>query len=193
MLQASAGRLPLGARSFLETLAVCSRPVALEAMLRRPVSRGERRLVALLRAARFIRNNVAERMDLSRSIREALMAQVSAEACVIHGQMARTLVARRSTIRAVQHYAGAGDRERAMSRPFAARRATPLAFDRATWLYRQALERTSISPCLSRGWRSSRRRWPADVRGGGWGAWRPPRPPKPSRACGAQRRAAGSS
>jgi hypothetical protein len=161
MVEASLGRLPPGARPFLETLAVCGRPVAPEVVAEAArIGSSERRLVALLRAAHFIRSSgSSERIEIYHDrIREALVAHVSAEGvCGIHGDMARTLVARQvdDPEALFEHYAGAGAQDRAAEQAILAARTAmaTLAVDRAAWLYRQAVERTPVSPWPF-GWRA---------------------------------------
>ena len=109
--------------------------------------------MALLRAAHFVRSSgSSERIEIYHDrIREALVAHVSDEGVRrIHGRMAGVLVARQidDPEALFEHYAGAGDRDRAAEHAMlAARKAmAALAFDRAAWLYRQALERTPMSP-----------------------------------------------
>ena len=103
MVDASLGGLPSGARPFLETLAVCGRPVAPEVVYEAAsMAGGERQLVALLRAAHFVRSSgSSERIEIYHDrIREALVAHVSDEGAASnpqpHGWRARGAPDRRS-------------------------------------------------------------------------------------------------
>ena len=154
MLEARVRALPEGARRFLETLAVCGRPVAPALVYEASGLAGdERPLVALLRSDRFLRSSgSAQRVEMYHDrIREMLAARVSPEdARRIHGLMARTLVARRADDPEALyvHYRGAGDHEGASTQAvLAARKAqAALAFDRAASFYRTALELAPASP-----------------------------------------------
>jgi eukaryotic-like serine/threonine-protein kinase len=148
MLTARLHFLPAGAQRFLDTLAICGRPMAPELVCEAsglPVA--ERPLVAMLRDARLIRSSgSSDRIEMYHDrIREALAARISPDAaCRIHGLMAQTLVARRidDPEALFEHCRGAGDRHRAsIQAGLAAHKAdAALAFDRAALFYRHALD-----------------------------------------------------
>jgi hypothetical protein len=154
MLGARLRLLPDAARLFLETLAVCGRPMAPQLVHEAcGLSGDDRPLVASLRSAHFLRSSgSAERVVLYHDrIRHTLAAQVSPDAAVrIHRAMAQTLVARRAgdAEALFEHYSGAGDRDQAsMQAALAATKANDaLAFDRAGFFYRRALELTPTAP-----------------------------------------------
>jgi hypothetical protein len=140
--------LPAGAQRFLDTLAICGRPMAPELVGEAsglPVA--ERPLVAMLRDARLIRSSgSSDRIEMYHDrIHEALAARIAPDAaCRIHGLMAQTLVARRidDPEALFAHYRGAGDSHRAsIQAGLAANKAdAALAFDRAALFYRHALD-----------------------------------------------------
>ena len=146
--------LPPGAQRFLETLAICGRPVAPDLVYEACGLAGdERPLVALLRSDRFIRSSgSAQRIEIYHDrIREKLAALVSPDdERRIHGLMVRVLVARRADDPEAlySHYRGAGDHASASTQAaLAARKAdAALAFDRAASFYRGALELAPDSP-----------------------------------------------
>jgi serine/threonine protein kinase/tetratricopeptide (TPR) repeat protein len=148
MLTARLSLLPVGAQRFLETLAICGRPIAAELVCEAsglPVR--ERRLVAMLRDARLIRSSgSSDRIETYHDrIREALAARIIPDAARrIHGLMAQTLVARGidDPEALFEHYRGAGDDHRAsLQAGLAATKAdAALAFDRAALFYRHALD-----------------------------------------------------
>jgi hypothetical protein len=154
--------LPAGARAFVETLAICGRPMPPRLVHEASGLTGdERPLVAFLRAAHLVRSSgSAERIELYHDrIREALVSEVPAdEARRIHEVMARTLVSRGidDPQGLFEHYRGAGDHDRAASQ--AERAATQanavLAFDRAAMFYRHAL---TMAPqaAVSHEWRKA--------------------------------------
>ena len=154
MLEARVRALPEGAQRFLETLAICGRPVAPELVFEASgLSGDERPLVTLLRADRLLRSSgSARRVEFYHDrIRETLATSVSQDGeRRIHGLMARTLVARRTDDPEAlyEHYRGSGDREGASTQAaLAARKAdAALAFDRAAWFYRCALELAPDAP-----------------------------------------------
>jgi hypothetical protein len=140
--------LPPGAQRFLETLAVCGRPMAPDVVYEACGLAGdERPLVAALRSDRFVRSSgSAERIEIYHDrIRENLTALVSPhDERRIHGRMVRVLVARGADDPEAlySHYRGAGDYASASTQAaLAARKAdAALAFDRAASFYRCALE-----------------------------------------------------
>ena len=148
MLKGRLGALPPGGRRFLETLAVCGRPMAPDLVYEASGLAGdERPLVALLRTERFLRSSgSAERVEIYHDrIRETLVARVSpVDERRIHGHIVQSLVARRvdDPEALYEHYRGAGDLERASTQAALAARkaAAALAFDRAALFYRGALE-----------------------------------------------------
>jgi len=148
MLDARLRALPDAARSFLDTLAVCGRPVAAATVYEAADLTGdERPLVALLRAERFLRTSgSADRVEMYHDrIGETLAARLSAEEeRRIHGLMARTLAARGADDPEAlfAHLRGAGHHEEAAAQAaLAARKAeAALAFDQAAAFYRNALE-----------------------------------------------------
>ena len=147
VLDARVRELPPGARDFLETLAVCARPMAPSLVCEACGLGGdERPFVALLRAAKLVRSSgSAERLEIYHDqIRNALAEQVSVEGILrIHQRMVQTLMARRidDPEALFEHCRGAGDRDGAsMHADLAARKAeAALAFDRAAVFYGHAL------------------------------------------------------
>ena len=139
--------LPADARSFLETLAVCGRPMATELICDAcGVAREKQTLVAMLRASHLIRcSGSAERIETYHDrIREVLAGRISPEALRrIHARMIVALVKTRSDDceALYEHYYGAGDAENASSQAAlaAGKAAAALAFDRAASFYRHAL------------------------------------------------------
>jgi tetratricopeptide (TPR) repeat protein len=139
---------PDGARRFLEVLAVCGRPMAPQVVYEAAGLAGdERPLVAILCADHLLRHSgSAARIETYHDrMRETLAAQLSPdETRSIHGALARTLTARGfdDPEALFEHCRGAGDRHGAARQ--AARAATRasavLAFDRAAFFYRNALE-----------------------------------------------------
>lgn len=179
MFDRRVGALPPDARRFLETLAVCGRPMAPELICAACGIASERQtLVAMLRSAHFVRSSgSSERVEAYHDrIREVVAARINPDAMRrIHAHMVEALVERRSDDceALFEHHQGAGDSESAsIQAGFAATRAgTALAFDRAVFYYRQAL---SLAPASSaaNAWREgSRTRWPMPA-----GRPRPPRP-----------------
>ena len=149
--------LPTGAQRFLETLAICGRPVAPDLVYEACGLAGdERPLVAFLRSDRFIRSSgSAQRIEIYHDrIREKLAALVSPDdERRIHGLMVRALVARRADDPEAlySHYRGAGDHVGASTQAaLAARKAeAALAFDRAASFYRSALELAPGAPAAT--------------------------------------------
>jgi hypothetical protein len=147
MFSTRLGALSGAARGFLETLAICGRPMAPELVCDAcGVARERQSLVAMLRSSHFIRSSgSSERIETYHDrIREVLVAQISPDAVRrLHGLMATTLVGRRSDDceALFEHYQGAGDDENASIQAglAAAKASTALAFDRAALFYRYAL------------------------------------------------------
>jgi tetratricopeptide (TPR) repeat protein len=139
--------LPAEARRFLETLAICGRPMASDLVCDAcGVARERQSLVAMLRASRFIRSSgSSERIATYHDrIREALVADISADALRrIHGRLVHALVEKGSDDceALFEHYRGAGDSENASIQAGLAgeKAANALAFDRAASFYQQAL------------------------------------------------------
>jgi hypothetical protein len=154
MLDGRVRALPPEAQRFLDTLAICGRPMAPELVYEASGLAGdERPLVALLRSGHFVRSSgSAQRVEMYHDrIRETLAARVSAEdERRIHGLLVRTLLATGAddSEALYVHYRGAGDRARASAQAArAAKKANEaLAFDRAAVFYRAALELAPDSP-----------------------------------------------
>jgi hypothetical protein len=146
--------LPPEARRFLETLAICGRPMEPDLVCAACGVAGARQsLLAMLRSSRFIRSSgSSERIEAYHDrIREVVAGQVVPEAVRrIHCLMVQALVERRSDDceALFEHYRGAGDPENASVQAglAAAKSATALAFDRAVFFYRQAL---ALAPASS--------------------------------------------
>ena len=153
MFDTRLGTLSSDARRFLETLAICSRPMAPELVCAAcGVARARQSLVAMLRSSHFIRSSgSSERIETYHDrIREVVAGQVAPDAVRrIHGLMVQTLVERRSDDceALFEHYRGAGDNENASIQAglAAAKAGTALAFDRAVFFYRHALALTPTS------------------------------------------------
>jgi tetratricopeptide (TPR) repeat protein len=134
-------------RRFLETLAICGRPMAPELVFDAcGVTRDRQSLVTMLRASHFIRSSgsSARVEPYHDRIREALAARMAPDALrEIHGRMVHALVERESEDceALFEHYRGAGDDEHASTQAglAAAKACAALAFDRAAFFYRQAL------------------------------------------------------
>jgi hypothetical protein len=160
MFDSRLGALSLEARGFLETLAVCGRPMAPELICTAAgVARERQSLVAMLRASHFIRSSgSSERVETYHDrIREALTARITADTGRrIHRRMVQALVDKESDDceALFEHYRGAGDPENAALQAgrAAEKAATALAFDRAAFFYRHAL---TLMPDVSaaRAWR----------------------------------------
>jgi hypothetical protein len=152
--------LPPEGQRFLETLAICSRPIASDIVCDAcGITRERQSLLARLRASHFIRSSgSSERVETYHDrIRAALVAQVApGDARRIHGRMAQALVERGSDDceALFEHYRGAGDDDHAsMQAGLAAAKAQrALAFDRAAWFYREALALRPASPAAA-AWR----------------------------------------
>ncbi len=139
--------LPPASRVFLEMLAVCGRPVLPARLFEaRGYMDDERPLLAQLRAAHFVRNSrTADRVEMYHDrIREVLAARVSPDAArQIHERLAEVLVAHGDDDPEAlfEHYRVAGriDIAAAQAAAAAVKARGVLAFDLATWFYRQAL------------------------------------------------------
>jgi hypothetical protein len=135
------------ARGFLEVLAVCSRPMAVELVCDAcGIERERQSLVATLRGSRFIRSSgSSERIETYHDrIRDVLTAAMAADRPrQIHGRMLRALVERGSDDceALFEHYRGAGDATSAATQAGLAgdKAAAALAFDRAASFYGHAL------------------------------------------------------
>jgi hypothetical protein len=146
--------LPREGQRFLETLAICGRPMAPELVCDAcGVTRDRQSLTAMLRSSHFIRSSgSADRVETYHDrIREVLAAQIAPDSVRrIHGLIVQTLVERRSDDceALFEHYRGAGDHENASIQAglAAAKAGTALAFDRATFFYGQALALAPASP-----------------------------------------------
>ena len=146
--------LSLDARGFLETLAICGRPMAPDLICEAcGIARDRQSLVAMLRSSHLIRSSgSSERIETYHDrIREVLAARVAPDALRrIHGLVVRALVQRRSEDceALFEHYQGAGETEHAaIQAGHAAEKAgAALAFDRAASFYRHALRLTPASP-----------------------------------------------
>jgi eukaryotic-like serine/threonine-protein kinase len=144
------------ARRFLETLAICGRPMAPELICDAcGVTRERQSLVAMLRSSHFIRSSgSAERIETYHDrIREVLAAEMAPDAVRgIHHFIVQALVDKRSDDceALFEHYLGAGDGENAsiQASVAAAKAATALAFDRAAFFYRHALALTPTSSAV---------------------------------------------
>ena len=160
LLDEGVGALPPDGRRFLETVALCGRPLEPDIVCDACGIRRERQsLVASLRAAHFIRSSgSSERVETYHDrIRETLAAQIApGEARQIHGRMAQALVERGSDDCEVlfEHYRGAGDDDHASIQAgrAAAKAQSALAFDRAAWFYREALALRPDAPAAA-AWR----------------------------------------
>lgn len=151
MIAERLGALSAEAKRFLETLALCGRPMASEVVCEAcGIARERQSLVTMLRASRFIRSSgSSERIETYHDrIRDVLAADIaSEEARRIHGRIARTLVERRSDDceALFDHYRGAEDFENASIQAGLAgeKAGGALAFDRSASFYRHAL---ALSP-----------------------------------------------
>jgi eukaryotic-like serine/threonine-protein kinase len=117
MFATQLGGLSPDARRFLETLAICGRPMAPDLICDAcGVARDRQSLVAMLRSSHLIRSSgSSERIETYHDrIREALAAQVGPDDLRrIHGLVVDALVDRRSDDceALFEHYRGAGDLE----------------------------------------------------------------------------------
>lgn len=147
MLNRRLDALPPESRGFLETLAVCGRPILPERLYEACGLTGdERPLVARLRSAHFLRSSRSgEHVEMYHDrIREALVADVPHDvARRMHELMAQILVAHGDDDPEAlfDHYHAAGHDALAATHAAAAaiRAGTVLAFDRAAGFYRHAL------------------------------------------------------
>ncbi|WP_165230426.1 serine/threonine-protein kinase [Aquisphaera insulae] len=154
-------RLPAEARRILELVALAGRPLRV-AELGRCVDQAEdeRVSLALLRAGRFIRSTGRAETDEVETyhdrIRETVVARIGADATrELHRSLAFVLEASGRTDPEVlgEHFLGAGLPERALGHfaRAADQAAAALAFERASALYRRAL---NLTPDASTsGWR----------------------------------------
>ncbi|MDQ5846512.1 MAG: protein kinase [Acidobacteriota bacterium] len=148
MLNARLRLLPVGARQFVETLAVAGRPINPEVVYQAAqLSGDESPMVSSLRAAQFLRTGGAgHTLELYHDrIRETLATQLEPTKVIqIHRRLAQALEARGvdDPEALFEHYFGAGERVRAASHAAVAAKkaASALAFDRAAGFYRRALE-----------------------------------------------------
>jgi tetratricopeptide (TPR) repeat protein len=148
MFDARLGALRQDARGFLETLAICGRPMAPELVCDAcGIARDRQSLVVTLRASRLIRSSGSSaRVETYHDrIREVLAERLEpGEVRRIHGRMLTSLLTQRSEDceALFEHSRGAGDTEKAAGyAALAAEKAvTALAFDRAASFYRHALE-----------------------------------------------------
>ena len=139
---------PAGARALLETLTVAGRPMRPDVTAQATgIAGDEARLIASLRAARFLRSGgTTQQLELYHDrIRETLAAGLDEEAVrQIHRRLAETLTAKGVDDPELlfEHILGAGETELAATlASLAARRAVAaLAFDRAAHFYRKAIE-----------------------------------------------------
>ena len=142
------------ARGFLETLAVCSRPMAVDLVCDGcGIGRERQSLVAMLRALRFIRSSgSSERLETYHDrIRDVLTAAIAADDLRrIHGRMVRALLERGGDDceALFDHYRGAGDAPNAAIQAGIAgeKAGAALAFDRAATFYGHALTLGPDSP-----------------------------------------------
>jgi hypothetical protein len=136
------------ARVFLETLALCGRPMAADLICDASgVGADRRSLLVTLRASHLIRSSgSADRLETYHDrIRETLLARVAPGAArAIHHRVAALLVACRSDDceALFEHHRGAGDLDLAAVQAGLAadKAAAALAFDRAASFYRQAID-----------------------------------------------------
>ena len=157
MLDERVRALPRQGQRFLETLAICGRPVAPDVICDAcGVALEKQSLVAMLRASHFIRSSgSSERVETYHDrIREALAAQMAPGAVrQIHALMVQALVERGSDDceALFEHYRGAEDHENASTQAglAAAKACATLAFDRAASFYRQALALSPASPAAA--------------------------------------------
>ena len=136
------------ARAFLETLAICGRPMATEVICDASgIAKDRHSLIVTLRASHLIRSSgSADRIETYHDrIREALAIRLSADDLRrVHGQVATALVDRNSDDYEAlfEHYRGAGDLDRAALQAGLAadKAAAALAFDRAASFYQHAID-----------------------------------------------------
>jgi hypothetical protein len=157
MLDERVRALPREGQRFLETLAICGRPMAPALVCDAcGVTRDRQSLVAILRSSHLIRSSgSSERVEPYHDrIREALTAQIAPTAArQIHALMVQALVETGSDDceALFEHYRGADDHDNASTQAglAAAKAYTALAFDRAASFYRQALALRPASPAAA--------------------------------------------
>ena len=153
MLDTRLAALSSDARRFVETLAICARPMAPQLICEAcDIVRERQSLVATLRSSHFIRSSgSSEQVETYHDrIREVVAAQIAPDTGrQIHALMVQTLVGRGSDDceALFDHYRGAGDFENASIQASlsAAKASAALAFDRAVSFYRHALKLTPAS------------------------------------------------
>lgn len=148
MIEGRLQQLPLGARQFLETLAVAARPMSPNVIYQASgLDVDEDFLISSLRAAKLLRSGGEDYgVELYHDrIRETLASALGAESVrQIHRLLVQTLVLKGlddpETL--FEHYLGAGEQEHASRYAALAgkKAAAALAFDRAALFYRRALE-----------------------------------------------------
>jgi serine/threonine protein kinase/tetratricopeptide (TPR) repeat protein len=148
MLDERLRHMPVGAREFVDALAVAGRPINPEVVYHAAeLSGDELPLVSALRAAQFLRTGAAEHtLELYHDrIRQTLATQLEPKKVIqIHRRLAQAIEARGidDPEALFEHYLGAGERVRAATHAGVAAKkaASALAFDRAAGFYRRALE-----------------------------------------------------
>jgi len=159
MLDARLGALSADAQHFLETLAICGRPVVPDLICASCAIMGSRQsLLATLRSLHLIRSSgSSERVETYHDrIREVLLGRMGPVAVRrAHQRMAQALMDRHSDDceALFAHYVGADDTENASIQAgrAAAKAAASLAFDRAAYFYRHALTLAPKGPA-ARAW-----------------------------------------
>lgn len=154
MLDTRLDALAVEARAFLQTLAICGRPMASDVMCDASgVDTDRQTLIVTLRASHLIRaSGSSDRVEPYHDrIREALAARVRPELTRdIHRRVAAALIARHSddSEALFEHHRGAGEHELAavQAGAAAAKAADTLAFDRAATFYQHAI---ALSPATS--------------------------------------------
>jgi hypothetical protein len=154
MLEGHLRALPPEARDFLETLALCGRPMAPPLVGEAAGLAGDPRpTVALLRSVHLVRSSgSSERIEVYHDkIRETLVAQLDAGTVARrHLRVAQALVARSvdDAEALFEHYRAGGDREQASGYALRAaeKAGAALAFDRAALFYRHALDLAARPP-----------------------------------------------
>ncbi|HEX6835530.1 MAG TPA: AAA family ATPase, partial [Polyangia bacterium] len=147
VLHARLRRLPADARRLLDTLAVAGRPI-LRSVALRAAEVHDATALAVLKAANLARTSGGENMVVEcyhDRIREAAFAQLGADDVrFVHRRLGIAIEAsaRPDNEALAIHFREAGERDRAAEFAIqaAARAAASLAFDRAAWLDRFALE-----------------------------------------------------
>ena len=139
---------PAGARRFLEMLAVSGKPMPPHVIYRAAGLTGdERQLVAILRSDHLLRHSgSASRIEMYHDrMRETLVGQLTVdETCDAHRRLAQALAASGcdDSEALFEHCRGAGDHDAAARHAALAaiKARAVLAFDRAAFFYRSALE-----------------------------------------------------